>query len=84
MKSPNRARSRWPASRGEEANCKLAQNSWLNTQWRDAERIIAAGKVSTQPSAILRSVDICRPEPFAAMAPATPDESTCVVETGRP
>ena len=27
---------------------------------------------------------ICRPELFAAIDPATPDESTCVVLTGRP
>ena len=29
-------------------------------------------------------VAICRPEPLAAIVPATPDDSTCVVETGRP
>jgi hypothetical protein len=33
---------------------------------------------------MLRSVDICRPDPFAAMVPATPDESTWVVDTGSP
>ena len=33
---------------------------------------------------MLRMVAICRPEPLAAIAPATPDDSTCVVETGRP
>jgi hypothetical protein len=32
----------------------------------------------------LRTVDHCRPERLAAIVPATPDDSTCVVETGRP
>lgn len=45
---------------------------------------IAAGRVSTQASAILRTVDHCRPEPFAAIVPAMPDDSTWVVDTGRP
>ena len=29
-------------------------------------------------------VDICTPEPLAAIVPATPEERTCVVETGKP
>ena len=33
---------------------------------------------------MLRMVAICRPEPLAAIVPATPDDSTCVVDTGRP
>ena len=33
---------------------------------------------------MLRIVDHCRPEPLAAMVPATPEESTWVVDTGRP
>ena len=33
---------------------------------------------------MLRMVDHCSPEPFAAMVPATPEESTWVVLTGRP
>ena len=48
------------------------------------ESIIAAGKVSTQASAMLRIVDHCSPDPLAAMVPAMPEESTWVVETGRP
>lgn len=28
-------------------------------------------------------VDTCTPEPLAAIVPATPEERTCVVETGR-
>src|SRR5262249_54481375 len=46
--------------------------------------MIAAGSVSTQAISRLRMVAIWRPEPLAAMVPATPDDSTCVVETGRP
>jgi hypothetical protein len=46
--------------------------------------IIAAGSVSTQAMAMLRIVALCSPDPLAAMVPAIPDESTCVVETGRP
>ena len=33
---------------------------------------------------MLRSVDHCMPEPLASIVPATPDDSTWVVETGRP
>jgi hypothetical protein len=32
----------------------------------------------------LRTVESCNPDPFAAMVPAIPEESTCVVETGNP
>ena len=45
---------------------------------------MAAGSVSTQASSRLRTVDICSPDPFAAMVPATPDDRTWVVDTGRP
>ena len=48
------------------------------------EMIIAAGRVSTHAMAMLRIVDHCSPDPFAAMVPAIPDDSTCVVETGSP
>ena len=51
---------------------------------RNADRPIAHGRVSTRASARLRKVDIFTPEPLAAIVPATPEESTCVVETGRP
>jgi len=51
---------------------------------RYAEITIAAGKVMIQASAMLRSVLICRPDPLAAIVPATPEDSTCVVLTGRP
>ena len=33
---------------------------------------------------MLRTVDHRRPDPFAAMAPATPLDRICVVETGKP
>ncbi|MNH31156.1 hypothetical protein D3C76_1197810 [compost metagenome] len=46
--------------------------------------MIAAGKVSTQAISRLKMVFICKPEPLATMVPATPEESTWVVETGRP
>ena len=46
--------------------------------------IIAAGKVRIQASAMLRIVDHCSPDPLAAMVPAMPEDSTWVVETGRP
>jgi hypothetical protein len=46
--------------------------------------IIEAGSVSTHAIARLRTVDHCSPEWFAAMVPAIPDDSTCVVLTGSP
>jgi hypothetical protein len=45
---------------------------------------MAAGRVNTQADAMLRIVLHCRPEPFAAIVPATPLDSTWVVETGKP
>ena len=47
-------------------------------------KAIAAGRVMTQASAMERTVLHCRPEPLAAMVPATPLDNICVVETGRP
>jgi hypothetical protein len=44
----------------------------------------AAGKVKTQAAAILRMVDHCSPLLLANMVPATPEESTWVVLTGKP
>ena len=44
----------------------------------------AAGSVKTHAMAMLRRVDICRPLPFATMVPATPEDKTWVVETGKP
>ena len=41
--------------------------------------MIAAGSVSTQAISTLRTVAICRPEPLAAIVPATLDDNTCVV-----
>jgi hypothetical protein len=40
------------------------------------DNIMAAGRVGTDASAMLHSVDIYNPDPFAAMVLATPDEST--------
>jgi hypothetical protein len=45
---------------------------------------IAQDRVNNQASARLRGVDIRTPEPLAAIEPATPEDSTWVVETGRP
>ena len=46
--------------------------------------MIAAGSVVTHAKIKLRIVDHCRPERFAAMVPATPDDNTWVVLTGQP
>jgi hypothetical protein len=48
------------------------------------ERAAAAGSVKTHAIAMLRTVLSCSQLLFAIMVPATPDESTCVVETGNP
>ena len=45
---------------------------------------MAAGRVSTQASSRLRTVLICRPDEFAKIVPATPEDKTCVVLTGKP
>ena len=60
------------------------QNMWLKNEYSVAESVIAAARVRTQASSRLRTVEPCRPEPFAAIVPATPDDSTWVVDTGRP
>ena len=63
---------------------RRVQNKCVKSQYSEPDSRIAAGRVSTQAISRLRMVDICRPERFAAIVPATPEESTCVVETGRP
>ena len=60
------------------------QNTWRRMKYRMPARVIAAGSVITQASAMLRTVDICSPEPLAAMVPATPEDRMWVVETGSP
>jgi hypothetical protein len=65
-------------------SCSRDQKTDANAQYKAPEMIIAAGSVSTHASAMLRTVESCSPEPLAAMVPAIPDDSTCVVETGRP
>ncbi len=55
-----------------------------NTVYRSAERTMQTGSVSIQARPILRTVAHWRPEPLAAIVPATPEERTCVVLTGRP
>ena len=49
-----------------------------------ADKHIATGKVKSQARAKLRIVLACIPEPFATIVPATPEDKTWVVETGRP
>jgi hypothetical protein len=56
----------------------------LNTRYNSPDNSIAAGSVRTQARAIFRKVCSCNPEPFAAIVPATPDDSTWVVDTGNP
>ena len=70
------------SSRAERAEPR--QNNFANTQYSEPDSSIATGSVSTQAIARFRIVDICRPDRLAAIVPATPDERTCVVETGRP
>ena len=67
---------------GGEGVC--VQKTWLNTKYNVPDNIMAAGNVKTHASAILRRVTNCEPDPFAAMVPATPEESTWVVDTGNP
>src|SRR5262249_50290150 len=60
------------------------QNTCRNIQYNEPDNKIAAGKVNTQANARLRPVLHCNPDPLAAIVPATPLDSTCVVETGKP
>jgi len=45
---------------------------------------MAAGNVSTQVSAMFLILLHWSPDPFVAIVPATPLDSTCVVDTGSP
>src|SRR2546421_1747800 len=67
-----------------ERNRRRDQKIDANAQCNVPEITIAAGSVSTQARAMFRTVESCKPEPLAAIVPAMPDDSTCVVETGRP
>ena len=66
------------------ASLFFIQRTLLNRTYKAADNIIAVGSVKTHASAMFLKVDICRPDPFAAIVPATPDESTWVVDTGNP
>ena len=59
------------------------RNRRLPSQYRPADRPMAAGRVSTQAVRMLPTVPPCRPLLLATMVPATPEDSTWVVETGR-
>jgi hypothetical protein len=62
----------------------IHQNTFEKIQYRLPERRIAQGSVSTQAISRLRTVAICSPDLLAAIVPATPEDSTCVVDTGSP
>src|SRR5579872_3732193 len=55
-----------------------------NAQNKNPASMIEIGSVSTHAIRRFRTVAHCRPERFAAIVPAMPDESTCVVLTGSP
>ena len=48
-----------------------------------ADRLTVAGRVRIQAIRMVFTVPPCRPLLFATMVPATPEDSTWVVETGR-
>ncbi len=56
----------------------------VKAQKRPPESRAAAGRVKTLAAASLRMFEIYSPLRLAAMVPATPELSTCVVETGKP
>src|SRR5690349_15474366 len=53
------------------------------SQNNPADRATVAGRVNTQASRMVLTVPPCRPLLLATMVPATPEDSTWVVETGR-
>ena len=79
---PRMARRGLPMRRRDPGYVR--QNTWRKRKNRTPDSSIAAGRVSTQASAMLPTVDHCMPEPLATIVPATPDDSTWVVDTGRP
>ena len=69
---------------GAAATSILGRDSVPAARYEMAASAIETGKVRIQASARLRTVRHCSPEPFAAIVPATPEDSTWVVLTGRP
>jgi len=55
-----------------------------NSANNPAASAMDAGNVSIQAIASERTVLHCSPEWLAAMVPGTPEDSTCVVLTGKP
>ena len=51
------------------------QKRWRNRKYKVPDSRMAAGRVSTQPSAILRKVVHWMPEPLASIVPATPEDN---------
>src|SRR6516225_6888124 len=72
-----------PARQLRQSKAPVASDAYvvnlLKNQYRTPDKTAAAGSVNTQASAISRSVEVCSPLLFAAIVPATPDESTFVV-----
>jgi len=68
---------------GGKYTATFLQKMCRNTTNNDPANRIEAGSVNTHAISRLRTVLHCRPEPFAAMVPATPEVSTWVVLTGR-
>ena len=58
----------------------VIQNNLTSFEYGESQ----AGNVRTQASSKFRKVPDCKPDRLAAIAPATPEERTCVVLTGSP
>src|SRR5215470_13613741 len=76
-----KVRKSWLARHARRSFARVQKMLTNNTN-RLAESVMAQGRVRTQAISRLRTVSHCRPEPLTAMVPATPDDSTWVVETG--
>src|SRR5262249_19667992 len=84
-KSHQREPDRSPrGSHGGPLLPSCGQNSFSNSTNSVPDNRMATGSVRTHAISRFRTVDICRPDRLAAIVPATPDERTWVVETGRP
>ena len=86
-KSPRAKREPGGKGKAREVGSCISTAAEDHMKWRSAKKMpaasrAAAGRVKIQARAMLRMVDSCKPLPLAIMVPATPDERTCVVETG--
>lgn len=64
-------------------NAELSDDQQAAGEQHDPRKT-QTGNVNTHASMMFRNVPPCKPEPLAAIVPATPDESTCVALTGSP